>query len=644
MARRRSWRRSCCARRSRCSAARRWPTCCCYGPAAGEAARLADLRLAALEQRVDLDLALIRGHHSALVTELEALTAEHPYRERFHAQLMLALYRAGRQADALDAYRRARQALVDDLGLEPSPTLKRLEAAILAHDPDLEIPAPAAPPPRPPPRSALRLAAPAPRCQLPPAPLLGRADDLATATALLADPTVRLLTLTGPGGIGKTRFSLELAHQLAPEFPDGARFVALAALDDPARVGAELAQAIGDDPLAALLVIDNFEQILAAANEVGALLAAHPDAKVVVTSRAPLRLAAEHELALGPLDAAPAAALFLRRARAVDPRLALEGGDEQRIEQICARLDGLPLAIELAAAGSKILSPASILERLGHRLDLLNTGPRDVPARQQTLRGAIGWSYDLLDEPGRRLFCELAVFSGGFTVEAAEAVCGPEAFDGIVRLVDQSLLTRDGRRFGMLETVREYALERLAESGELDATRDRHARAFAALTVDAESGLHSADVRALAAASRRRPRQPARRAAARDRDRRRRHRARAGRRLVALVGHARRGRRGRGAGGGRARHGRGSRPRSACARSTAPASWPPSRATSRRRACASRRASGSPASSATTSGWPARAPTSPTSRRTRATTRRRSGCTRGRSRSPSASATSARRA
>ena len=210
--------------------------------------------------------------------------------------------------------------------------------------------------------------------------------------------------------------------------------------------------------------------MLAAAADLSRVLAASPGAKLIVTSRAPLRIAAEHELALGPLETEPAVALFLRRARAVDPRLALEPGDEARIEQICTRLDGLPLAIELAAARIKVLSPAEILDRLTRRLDLLSSGPRDAPERQQTLRAAIGWSYDLLDEPAQRLFSQLGVFAGGFTLQAAEAVCGPDALDGIAALADHSLLTRDGRRYGMLETVREYALEHLERRRRASAT------------------------------------------------------------------------------------------------------------------------------------------------------------------------------
>jgi predicted ATPase/DNA-binding SARP family transcriptional activator len=469
------------------------------GLAATEAGRLAELHLVAIEERIEVDLEL--GEHGAVAGELQALVAEHPYRERLHAQLMLALYRSGRQADALEAFRQARRTLVEDLGLEPGRELQQLESAVLAQDPALDAPSaePPKPPAAPPGRAAL------PRLPAPPGPLIGRDSDLDSAAALLADPGVRVITLTGPGGIGKTRLALELARREAGRFADGPRFVPLAAIDEPDRVLPEIARALeipeengepSSEALArfladreVLLVADNLEQVVDAAPQLGDLLAASPLSKLVTTSRAPLRVAGEHELPVPPLASEPARELFLTRARALDPRLEVSAGDAECVERICERLDGLPLAIELAAARSKVLTPPAILDRLEQRLDLLTAGPRDAPARQRTLRAAIGWSYELLDERARTLFAELGVFVGGWTLEAAEAVVGPDALDGIAALVDQSLVTRDGDRFGMFDSIRAYALEQLAAAGGLDDVRRRHARAFAAVTEEAESGI-----------------------------------------------------------------------------------------------------------------------------------------------------------
>ena len=321
---------------------------------------------------------------------------------------------------------------------------------------------------------------------------------------------MRLLTLTGPGGIGKSRLALELAHRLAPRFEHGARFVPLAAVTEPTRVVPALADALGAtaedhdsavDAVAAvlaasdlLLVIDNFEHVLAAAPELSRVLSAAPGSKVLVTSRGALHLSGERELPLPPLAPEAAVELFLRRAGAADPRLDLSDGDGERIATICARLDRLPLAIELAAARSNLLSPAGILERLERRLDLLSAGPRDAPERQRTLRAAIGWSYELLDDVAQELFCRLGVFVGGWTLDAAEAAAGAHALDGIAALADQGLVVRADERFTMLETVREYALERLAERDGVASARAAHALTYAALAGRAWRGLYSPDV------------------------------------------------------------------------------------------------------------------------------------------------------
>jgi predicted ATPase/class 3 adenylate cyclase len=319
---------------------------------------------------------------------------------------------------------------------------------------------------------------------IPATPFLGREAELAEVASLLAREDVRLLTLTGPGGTGKTRLALQAAARSADAYPHGVYWVPLAPLRDPALVLEEAAQVLGvKDGLAGhiadkelLLLFDNFEQVVEAAPGLSELLASCPKLDLLVTSREVLQLPAEQAYSVPPLDEQDGAALFLARARAADH--GFEPTD--RIGELCGRLDNLPLAIELAASRVRLLSPEQLLERLSGRLDLLKAG-RAVDARQQTLRATIEWSYDLLTEGEQQLFARLAVFRGGCTVEAAEIVCDAD-LDTLQSLVDKSLVrARDDDRFWMLETIREYAAERLEESGEGEALRREHAEHFLAL-------------------------------------------------------------------------------------------------------------------------------------------------------------------
>jgi predicted ATPase/DNA-binding SARP family transcriptional activator len=459
-----------------------------------DAARLDEQRVHALEDRLEADLAA--GRHADVVPELEALVHAHPLRERLWGQLMRALYGAGRQAEALEAYRRAREVLVEELGIEPSEELQAVERSILTHDATLA--------------PAVTAAAPRPRLPEPRTPLVGRDRELEDARSLLLRQGVRLVTFTGPGGVGKTRFALEVARLLERELADGAVAVELAAVSDPEHVAGTIAQALALAPTQTnaealrshladrelALLLDNFEQLVAAAPLVADLLAAAPGLSVLVTSRTVLRLSGEQEFALEGMSTAEGEQLFVQRARAVRRDFEPTGEDVAAIRDICARLDGLPLAIELAAARVKVLEPAEILSRLERRLALLTGGARDAPERQQALRATIDWSHDLLDPGEQRLFARLAVFVGGWTLEAAEAVAGDaqtDVLEGLASLADKSLVRRrraDGR-FGMLELLREYALEQLDESDEADDVRRRHAEHFASLAGRVEEGITS---------------------------------------------------------------------------------------------------------------------------------------------------------
>ena len=360
--------------------------------------------------------------------------------------------------------------------------------------------------------------------------LIGRKQAVANVCTLLRRADVRLVTLHGPGGIGKTRLAFQAGADVLDDFADGVWVVELAPIRDPAFVVTAIADALGiketgGQPLVetlkafvrehqVLLVLDNFEHVVAAAPIVADLLKAAPRLVVLVTSREVLRLSGEHTFPVPPLDlpdrrALPpptalrqyaAVALFLQRAQAVRPDFEITDATAPAVAEICTRLDGLPLAIELAAARSNLFSPQALLTRLGTPLTLLTGGARDLHARQQTLRATIDWSYALLDPSEQRLFARLAVFVGGCTLEAAEAVCADvgdrrrAVVDGLASLVDKSLVRqqddiRGEPRFTMLETIREYALERLAISGEVEAVRGHHAVLYLTLAEDAEARL-----------------------------------------------------------------------------------------------------------------------------------------------------------
>jgi predicted ATPase/class 3 adenylate cyclase len=315
-------------------------------------------------------------------------------------------------------------------------------------------------------------------------PLLGRETELDELVALLSNGS-RLVTVTGPGGTGKTRLALQAASELVGRPRDGVFWVPLAPLGDPGLVLPAVGEALGaGDNVATylrdrevLVLLDNAEHVLAAAEDLGALLAASPRLRLLVTSRSPMHVSGEREYPLEPLRPEGAAALFCERAKSVGRDLA----PDSTVAEICSRLDGLPLAVELAAARTKLLDPATLLARLDERLPLLTGGPRDAPERQRTLHATIEWSHDLLDEDAKALFRRLAVFAGGFSLDAAELVCEAE-LDSLAALVDMSLVKATGEaRFLMLETIREYAGKRLAESGEADATARRHAEYFARL-------------------------------------------------------------------------------------------------------------------------------------------------------------------
>jgi predicted ATPase/DNA-binding CsgD family transcriptional regulator len=359
-------------------------------------------------------------------------------------------------------------------------------------------------------------------------PLVGRERESAAVCALLCRPEVRLVTLTGTGGVGKTRLAVHVATEVLADFPDGVCFVSLASLSDPALIIPTIAQVLdvresGAGPLPDLLIadlrekhlllcLDNFEHLLPAAPQLTDLLTTCPHLAMLVTSRAVLHVQGEHLFPVPPLAvpdltrlpptaetllSSAAVALFLQRAQAVQPTFQITSTNARPIASVCIRLEGLPLAIELAAARITLFPPQALLARLSQRLPLLTSGTRDVPARQQTLRNTIAWSYHLLAEEEQRLFRRLAIFVGGCTLEAVEAVCEApgggvgKGFEGVAKLLENSLLQQtepegEEPRLRMLETIREYALEELFASGELETTRQAHAAYYLSLAEQAE--------------------------------------------------------------------------------------------------------------------------------------------------------------
>jgi predicted ATPase/DNA-binding SARP family transcriptional activator len=473
----------------------------------GVTTRLEELRWIGHELRTDLLLAL--GRHREAVGELSQLVAAQPLRERFREQLIVALYRCGRQADALRAYESARSTLVEELGLDPGPMLQQLERQVLAHDPSLDWQQPtnSASNELSEMRSAdwRRSYVPAPTTAL-----IGRASEVTRIGELMTRS--RLVTLTGPGGAGKTRLAIDLASRQASVTE--VWYVDLSAIDLPELVAPAIASAIGattgptedavdvvSNALArdgGLLVLDTCEHVLSGAGMVtSAILRRAPGLRILATSRRPLGLAGETAWPVPPLGmvspdtesvaeigASPAVQLFCERAQAVQPDFALTVGNAADIAAICLALDGLPLAIELAAARVDVLAPVAIRERLLNRFDLLVEGAVDAAERHQTLRAAIDWSVELLSPEQRIFFARLSVFAGGFDLAAAEAVAGDDGSDVLALLTSllrHSMVARDGPdRFRLLDTLRAYSEQLLADL-DADATRRRHAHHYASV-------------------------------------------------------------------------------------------------------------------------------------------------------------------
>jgi predicted ATPase/DNA-binding SARP family transcriptional activator len=477
-------------------------------------------RLEAMIARIDADLD--EGVGSELVVELDGLLDANPYEERIWGQLMVALARSGRQADALETYQRVRRLLAYELGIEPGQPLARIHAAILdGGDGWLSGAAPTVVEPDAAAAGGSLGAAAVPR---PLGALIGREGELSELSGLLEDRRLRLLTLVGAGGVGKTRLALELAHRLQRSFEDGAAFVDLGQLGDARLLTTEIAAALGArDGVAPppverlgqaiagrelLLVLDNFEHLLPAASELAELLAAAPGVQVIVTSRAPLRIRGEQLFEVEPLElpvdevaatasASPAIELFLERGRAIDRRLQADPASMRLIASICRRVEGLPLGIELAAAQLRVLTLAQLELSLQRPLNPGAQVPRDLPDRQQTLEQTIRWSFNLLTPGARELLLAAGVFRGGFRIEALAAVVGRAPQTDLGELLDASLVRREGDapRFGMLELVRAFVAAELEANGTRAELLARHRAYFCRIADAVGAELHDGDPR-----------------------------------------------------------------------------------------------------------------------------------------------------
>ena len=484
---------------------------------------LEEKQLDATLSRIDADLEVREARE--LIGELTGLVGEHPFEERVWGQLMLALYRAGRQADALDAYGRIRARLAEDLGLDPGPRLRSLQQQILEQAPSLTGGEPT---------GGGRRVSTGPSTVTHDLPALatatiGREDALEEVLSLLGRQEVRVLTLVGPGGVGKTRLALLAAHTVAPSFADGVCWVELAGVASPDQVASTIVRALEITPagsetgeqslvryLAAkqiLIVLDNFEHVIDSASLVAEMHRTCPDLTVVVTSREALDLAAEHRYTLAPLrlpglnaeqtvddvEATPSTAMFLAAARRRDHRFSVAQDDVDALVRICTRLEGLPLALELAASRTGAIGLGLLADDLEAELENLGAGPRDAPARQRTLQATIEWSLRLLDPAVRTVCVRFSVFAGGGTPEAARKVTGarPDQIESLVAksLIDRRMSPGGGTRLVMLDTVRHYAQRLLAADPGEGELRRRHFEHYLGVAEQAEAQVGTRDER-----------------------------------------------------------------------------------------------------------------------------------------------------